>query len=101
MCDNFQGWGNFLRNEFGINSNLCKQHATGNVLDSLDCRVLQLTQLPAGIVASQYSHLKYSPSTDAYTDYYYIVLDICDVGAETFATRCQELLVDYLRMISA
>jgi hypothetical protein len=29
MCDNFQGWGNFSRNVFGIDSNVCKPHAIG------------------------------------------------------------------------
>jgi hypothetical protein len=56
MCDNFQGWGNFSRNVFGIDSNVCKPQATGNVLYSLLCRDLLLTQWPAGITASQYSY---------------------------------------------
>ncbi len=30
-------------------------------------------------------------------DYHDIDVDICDVWVETFATRCQRLLVDYLR----
>ncbi len=94
MCNDFQGWGNFSRNEFGIDSNVCKQHATGNVLYSLSCRVLPPTQWPAGISAFHYPNLKYFPSVDAYNDYYKIVVEI---GVETFATRCQELLGDYLR----
>ncbi len=36
--------------------------------------------LPAGINASQYSHLKYFPSVDAYNNYYDIVVYICDFG---------------------
>ena len=51
----------------------------------------------AGIPASQYSHLKYFPSVDAYNDYYDIVVDICDIGVESFAVRAQTMLVDYLR----
>jgi hypothetical protein len=76
MCDKFQGWGNFLRNEFGINSNVCKPHAVSNVLYSLRCSV-PLTQWPANIAALQYSHLEYFPSADAYHDFYDIVVDIC------------------------
>ncbi len=30
-------------------------------------------------------------------DYYDIVIDICDIGVETFAPRCQELLVNLRR----
>ncbi len=33
---------------------------------------------------------------EAYNDYYDIVLDICDIGVETFATRAQHMLVEYL-----
>jgi hypothetical protein len=94
MCDNFQDWGNFSRNEFGIDSNVYKQHATCNVLYSLLCRDLQLTQWPADKAASQYSHLKYFPNADAYNDYTEIVVDICDIDVETFAAQCQDLPVD-------
>jgi hypothetical protein len=34
MCDNFKGWLSFSMNALGIRSNICKQHATGNVLSS-------------------------------------------------------------------
>ena len=51
----------------------------------------------AGIVAEKYSHVKYFPNRAAYDDYYDIAVDIGEVGVESFATRIQEMLVDYLR----
>ena len=49
----------------------------------------------AGIAADNHSHV--FPDRAAYDDYYDIVVDIGEVGVETFATRVQEMLVDYLR----
>jgi hypothetical protein len=37
------------------------------------------------------------PIQDAYNEYYDFVVDICDIGVESFATRAQTLLVDHLR----
>jgi hypothetical protein len=51
----------------------------------------------AGIAAEKYSHVKYFPNRAAYDDYYDIAVDIGEVGVESFATRIQEMLVDYLR----
>ena len=52
----------------------------------------------AGIAADNYSHLPYfGGRRDAYDDYYDIVVDIGEVAVPEFATRVQELLVDYLR----
>ena len=53
MCDSFQGLGNFSRNALGIDSDVYRQHATGNVLYTLHCLHLQLTQWPAGISAAK------------------------------------------------
>jgi hypothetical protein len=52
---------------------------------------------PGGITASQYSHVEYFPNQDAYSEYYDFVVDICDIGVESFATRAQTMLVDHLR----
>ena len=49
------------------------------------------------IAALQYSHVKYFPNQDVYTKYYYFVVDICDIGVESFATRAHTMLVDHLR----
>ncbi len=49
----------------------------------------------AGIAAKKYSHVKYFPNSAAYDDYYDIAVDIGEVGVESFATRIQEMLVDY------
>jgi hypothetical protein len=51
----------------------------------------------AGIAAEKYSHVKCFPNRAAYDDYYYIAVDIGEVGVDSFATRIQEMLVDYLR----
>jgi hypothetical protein len=58
---------------------------------------MQLTLYLTGIAAFQYSHVKCCPSVEEYNDYYNIVVDICDIEAEAFATRAQHMLVDYLR----
>jgi hypothetical protein len=44
-----------------------------------------------------YSHVKYFPNQDAYNEYYDFLVDICDIGIESFATRAQTMLVDHLR----
>ncbi len=51
----------------------------------------------AGITAEKYSHNKYFPNIPAYDDYYDIMVDIGEVGVESFATRVQKTLVNYLR----
>jgi hypothetical protein len=50
----------------------------------------------AGIAAEKYSHVKYFPNRAAYDEYYDISVDIGEVGVDSFATRIQEMLVDYL-----
>ena len=56
-----------------------------------------LTSGTASIAADNHSHVKYFPDVKAYDDYYDIIVDIGEVGVESFADRVQELLVDYLR----
>ncbi len=56
-----------------------------------------LILLPAGIAASQYSHVSRFPNQAAYNEYYDSVVDICDIGVESFVTRAQAILVDHLR----
>ena len=56
-----------------------------------------LTSGTAAIAADNHSHVKYFPSVKDYDDYYDIIVDIGEVGVESFADRVQELLVDYLR----
>ena len=51
----------------------------------------------AGIAADNYSHDHNFPDRAAYDDYYDLVVDIGEVGVPEFATRVQELLVDYIR----
>ncbi len=97
ISDNFQGFGNFCRAEFGIDPILCQPHATCKALCCI-CRLcLFLILSPAGIAASQCSHVKYFPNQDAYNEYYDFVVDIGDIGVEGFATRAQTMLVDHLR----
>ena len=55
-----------------------------------------LTAGTAGIAASNYSHVNQFPCRAAYDDYYDRVVDIGEVAIPEFATRVQELLVDYL-----
>ncbi len=99
MSDNFQGFSNFCRAEFGIDPILCKPHATGKDLCCI-CRLCVFLILsPAGIAASQNSHVnivKYFPNQDEYNEYNDFVVDICDIGIESFATRAQTMLVDHL-----
>jgi hypothetical protein len=99
MCDNFQGFGNFCLAELGIDPILCKPHATGKSLACICTQGLFLIQWPAGIAALQYSHVRYFPSQDAYSEYYDFLLSICDIGVESFATRAQTrtMLVYHLR----
>jgi hypothetical protein len=78
MSDNFQGFGNFCRTELAIDPILCKPHATGKDLCCI-CRLCVFLILsPAGIAASQYSHVKYFPNhwQDAYNEYYDFVVDM-------------------------
>ena len=52
----------------------------------------------AAIAADNYSHVQYfGGRRDAYDAFYDIVIDIGEVAIPEFATRVQELLVDYLR----
>ena len=51
----------------------------------------------SGIAANNRSHVKRFDTPAAYDDYYDIVVDISDISVELFATRVQEMLVDYLR----
>ena len=52
----------------------------------------------AAIAADNFSHVQYFGGwRDAYDDNYDIVIDIGEVDIPEFATRVQELLVDYLR----
>jgi hypothetical protein len=97
MCDNFQGFSNFCCAEFGMDPILCKPHATGKTLVYLCVPAEFLIPWPAGIAASQYYHVKHFPNQDAYNEYYDYLVDICDIGVESFATRAQTILVDHLR----
>ena len=97
MCDNFQGFGNFCRAELGIYPILCKPHATGKTLSCICLLCLFLILWPAGIAASQYSHVKYFTNQDAYSEYYSFVFDKCDIGVVSFAARAQTMLFDHLR----
>jgi hypothetical protein len=67
MWDNCQGWGNFSRDAFGIDSNVCKEHAT--VMHFIHC---SLSPPPADSVTGRHS----------------CIIPQCG---------CQHLLVDYLR----
>ena len=52
----------------------------------------------AAIAADNYSHLQcFGGRSEAFDDYYDIVIDIGEAAIPEFATRVQELLVDYLR----
>jgi hypothetical protein len=93
----FQGFCNFCRAELGIDPILCKQHATGKTLSCICLLCLFLILWPAGTAALQYSHVKYFPNQDVYSEYYDFVVYICDIGAESFAARAQTMLVDHLR----
>jgi hypothetical protein len=62
-------------------------HATGNV--QLRC--------VSGITSVNRSHVKQSPDVAGYDDYYYIVVDTGEIGADQFAMLVQSLLVQYLR----
>jgi hypothetical protein len=96
MCDNFQGIRNFCRAESGMNPILCVQHATSKTLACLCVPAEFLIPWPAGIAASRYSHVKYFANQDAYNEYYYYVVDLCEIGVESFATRAQNMLVGHL-----
>ncbi len=78
----------------GIDHILGKPHATSKILACICIQGFFLIQWPAGIAASQYSHVKYIPNQDAVSEYYDFVVDICDIGVESFATRAQTMLVD-------
>ena len=56
-----------------------------------------LTSGTAAIAADHRGHVKQFPDVQAYDDYYDIIVDIGEVGVESFADRVQELLIDYLR----
>jgi hypothetical protein len=66
----------------GIKSNVCLQHATGNI--QLRC--------VSGI--ANCSHVKQFPDVAAYDDYYDIVVDTGEIGVDQVAAR---LLVEYLK----
>ncbi len=77
MCDSFQGFSNFCWAELGIDPILCKQHATRKTLSYIYLLGLFLIQWQAGVAAKlQYSHAKYFPNQDAYSEYYDFVVDI-------------------------
>ena len=57
-----------------------------------------LKTCPAAIAAAQRSHLKYFPDISAYGVYYDLQNDIADIAVETFATRVQQRLVEFLRI---
>jgi hypothetical protein len=95
MCDNLEEFAKICRAESGIDRILCKPHATGKTLACI-CIQAQfqgffLIQCPAGISALQYSHVKYFPNHDAFGEYYDFVIDICDIGVKSFATRAQTI----------
>ncbi len=58
---------------------------------------VNLILLPAGIAASQYSHVSHVPNQAAYNEYYDYDVDISDFGVDSFATRTQAMLADHLR----
>jgi hypothetical protein len=68
-CDNFQGFSIFCR------------AAAGNM---------------PGIVASQYSYVSRLTNQAACTEYYNSIVDIFDIGGESFAACAQAMLVDHL-----
>jgi hypothetical protein len=87
MCDNFKDWGSFAENVLGIKSNVCLPHATGNnyfVLLHATSNVRLCCV--SGIAAAKSSHVKQFPDVAAYDDYYYIVVDTCEIGFDQFAT---------------
>jgi hypothetical protein len=96
MSDNFQGFCNFCGTEFGIDPILCKPHATGKPLCCICLLCLFLILSPAGIAPLQYLHVKYFPNQDEYSKNYDFIVDICDIGIESFASRAQTMLVDHL-----
>jgi hypothetical protein len=89
MCDIFQGFSNCCCAEFGMDPILCKLHATGKTLACLYVHVEFLIPWTAGIATSQYSHVKYFPNQDAFNKYNDYVVDICDIGVESFVTRAE------------
>ena len=79
-----------------IPSNVCFPHGRGKIPYFFQCTTFLMVGT-AGIAAEKCSHVKYFPNRAAYDDYYDIVVDICEVGVDSFATRIQEMLVDNLR----
>jgi hypothetical protein len=98
MRYNFQGFCRFCRAELGIDTILCRPHATSKILSCICLLCVCFILWPAGIAASKYSHVKYFPNQDVYSEYYDFVVDICDIWVESFATRAQTrtMLVDHL-----
>ncbi len=71
-------------------------HATGNV--QLFCAVcIVLIPCISGIAAANSSHVKQFPNVASYNDFYYIVVDTCEISVDRFAMLVQRLLVEYLR----
>jgi hypothetical protein len=60
VCYNVQGWGNFSHNALGINSNVCKLHATSDLSVYCNIPALELIQWLAAtsIVASHFSDVR-------------------------------------------
>ena len=56
-----------------------------------------LTSGAAAIAADHRGPVKQFPNVKAYDDYYDIIVDIGDIGVESFADRVQALLIVYLR----
>ena len=56
-----------------------------------------LTSGAAAIAADHRGQVKQFPNVKAYDDYYDIIVDIGEIGVESFADRAQALLIVYLR----
>jgi hypothetical protein len=61
------------------------------------CYAVNLILLPAGIAASQYSHVSRFPNQAVYYEYYNYGVDICDIEVDSFAARAQAMLIYHLR----
>jgi hypothetical protein len=59
--------------------------------------ILNINKCMAGIATDYYSQVQQFLNRAVYEHYYDTMVDIGDIGVESFATRVQEMLVDYLR----
>ncbi len=94
--------GNFTREVLGIDPNTCKNDLTGDCLNFtyLFAWLIIVLLLFPGIIASNYSHVKYFPSRAAYDAFYEIILRVVNIASEDFAAYAQFSVVRYLRSVS-